>query len=218
MNDLTFHEKLVAVQKELKAPKNQYNSFGKYKYRSLEDIMEAAKPLLASHSLTLVFEDEVISAAGVSSYPVRVKVDKTIEVHMVTDPLFIQARAILLDGEDGRIEVTACAGIDIDKSGMDMAQAFGAASSYARKYAANGLFLIDDTKDADSTNTHGKTSPANRKPAGPKKVDAGSAVYLNLHKRVKALPAEKRADAIQVIIDSPKYKLTKEAVNGLQSI
>lgn len=133
----SFHDKVIAVQTELKAPKNQFNSFGKYKYRSLEDILEAVKPLLSKHGLSLTITDDIRETA--SGY------------------LYTEARAILHSPE-GSVEAKAQAGIDPNKKGMDIAQSFGASSSYARKYCLNGLFLIDDTKDADATNTHESNS------------------------------------------------------------
>tara|TARA_R100001463_G_scaffold113572_1_gene168673 strand:+ start:221 stop:757 length:537 start_codon:yes stop_codon:yes gene_type:complete len=128
----TLIERLGAIQQELKAPKNQFNKFGNYKYRSCEDIMEAVKPLL--NGLVLNLTDEVKEAAGY---------------------MYIEATAVITDGNKVQA-VKAQAGIDPNRKGMDIAQSFGSSSSYARKYALNGLFLIDDTKDADVTNTHGK--------------------------------------------------------------
>jgi len=135
--ELTFQERLIKVQSELKAPKGQFNSFGKYKYRNCEDILEAVKPLLNKYGLALMLTDSIQEVAGV---------------------LFVNAKAKVWDNEGTSAEVTAQAGIDPDKKGMDISQTFGSASSYARKYALNGLFLIDDTKDADATNTHDKSS------------------------------------------------------------
>jgi len=131
---MNIHEKLVDIQGRLKAPKNQFNSFGKYKYRNCEDILEAVKPLLVEHKVVLTISDEVIHLGNGLS-------------------IYIESTAQLKD-LDGSIEVTAQAGIDPNKKGMDVAQCFGSSSSYARKYALNGLFLIDDTKDADATNDH----------------------------------------------------------------
>ena len=125
-------EQLIKIQSELKAPKNQYNAFGKYKYRSQEDILEALKPLLAKYKCTLTISDEIKEVGGL---------------------VFVEATAKFSDGKQ-TIEVTAQAGIT-ERKGMDLSQSFGSSSSYARKYALNGLFLIDDTKDADATNTHG---------------------------------------------------------------
>lgn len=124
-------EKLTKIQAELKAPKNQYNSFGKYKYRSCEDILEAVKPLLEKYNCSLTLSDEVKEVGGL---------------------IFIESVVSLSDNdkEDYIEEVKAQAGINPNRKGMDVAQSFGSSSSYARKYALNGLFLIDDTKDADT--------------------------------------------------------------------
>lgn len=132
-----IYDKLLAVQSKLKAPKGQYNSFGKYSYRSCEDIVEAVKPLLAEHKLVLTLEDDIL---------------------MVGDRVYVKATASLHDTEDyGFVNTTAYAREEKEKKGMDASQVTGAASSYARKYALNGLFAIDDTKDSDATNDHGKT-------------------------------------------------------------
>ena len=130
MENLT--KKLVKVQGSLKAPKNQRNNFGNYNYRSCEDILEAVKPLLMKEGLLLTISDSI-----------------------APDPLFVNAVAEITDGKD-KISVRAQAGINLNRKGMDIAQSYGASSSYARKYALNGLFLIDDTKDADATNNHSK--------------------------------------------------------------
>jgi len=134
-------EKLRKIQCELKAPKNQRNNFGKYNYRSCEDILEAVKPLLDKHKCTLTISDEVREVCNV---------------------LFVEAIVFISDGKDS-VHTKAQAGIDPNRKGMDIAQSFGSSSSYARKYALNGLFLIDDTKDADSTNTHGKGAKTTEK-------------------------------------------------------
>lgn len=132
-------KKMVAIQSELKAPKNQVNSFGKYKYRSCEDIIEAVKPLLAKHQLYMSITDDIVEVGGKN---------------------YVKAEATVYDGED-QISTTAVARESIDKKGMDDAQQTGATSSYARKYALNGLFGIDDTKDADATNDHGRQATTN---------------------------------------------------------
>ena len=124
-------ERLVKIVSELKAPKNRYNSFGNYNYRSLEDILQAVKPKLEEVGLMLTISDDVVNV-GSSNY--------------------IKAHAIVKDVNDGRViaETTALARESVTKKGMDDSQITGTASSYARKYALNGLFLIDDTKDADT--------------------------------------------------------------------
>lgn len=131
---MSIYDKLAKVQSELKAPKNQYNSFGKYNYRSCEDILEAAKPLCIANGLLLTVSDEVVQ---------------------VGDRIYIRATASVTDGE-GTIQTFGMAREAEEKRGMDSSQLTGATSSYARKYALGGLFALDDTKDADATNKHGK--------------------------------------------------------------
>ena len=134
---MNIYEKLLKAQVELKAPKGQYNSFGKYKYRSCEDILEALKPVLDKLKLTLFIKDDVIE---------------------VNTRNYVKATIVLVNTEkpDEIIETSALAREEETKKGMDGSQITGASSSYARKYALNGMFMIDDTKDSDSTNTHGK--------------------------------------------------------------
>jgi hypothetical protein len=128
--------KLNKIQTELKAPKGQMNKFGNYRYRSCEDILEAVKPLLAEHKCVLPISDKV---------------------NLIGDRYYIEATATLIDCESGEsYSVTASAREEESKKGMDGSQVTGASSSYARKYALNGLLDIDDTKDSDATNTHGK--------------------------------------------------------------
>ena len=124
---------LVKIQAELKAPKGQFNAFGKYKYRNAEDIIEAVKPILYKYGTALVITDEVVQ---------------------VGDRIYIKATATLLDGTDNSISVSGWAREDESKKGMDASQLTGSTASYAKKYALSNLFAIDDTKDADSTNEH----------------------------------------------------------------
>lgn len=130
MEDITFQQKIVAIQSMLKAPKGQYNSFGKYNYRSCEDILEGVKPLLSEQELILTIEDNI---------------------EMIGDRYYVKATATLSDGTNS-ISTSAYARESLDKKGMDSSQVTGATSSYARKYALNGLLCIDDTKDADTMN------------------------------------------------------------------
>jgi hypothetical protein len=122
-------KELLNIQSELKAPKSQYNSFGKYKYRNCEDVLEALKPLLKKNKCTLYISDNILEVGGL---------------------IFVEAIATIKNEKDQEVAVSAQAGINPNKKGMDIAQSFGSSSSYARKYALNGLFLIDDTKDADT--------------------------------------------------------------------
>ena len=129
-----IHNKLRLIQAALKAPKSQYNSFAKFNYRNLEDILEAVKPLLNEHGLTLTISDEPVA---------------------VGDRVYIMSIATLTCIETGEQVVNRAVAREAeDRKGMDASQISGATSSYARKYNCNGLFAIDDTKDADATNKH----------------------------------------------------------------
>lgn len=161
-----IYEKLSKIQEELKAPKGQYNSFGKYKYRSCEDILEAVKPLLVKNKLSLQLYDELI-VVGESTpttyeetyYDKDLKRENSRIVVTGNQRYYIKATARLLDIEDNStMENTAYAREDETKKGMDGSQITGTASSYARKYALNGLFLIDDTKDADTDEYHNQNT------------------------------------------------------------
>lgn len=129
-------EALTKIQALLKAPKNQYNKFGGYKYRSCEDILEALKPLLVAHKATLTISDDIV---------------------MVADRIYVKATATIKVGDEVE-SVTAFAREPLEKKGIDASQITGTASSYARKYALNGLFLIDDAKDADTDEYHEQTA------------------------------------------------------------
>jgi len=141
---MNINEKLLKIQTELKAPKGQYNSFGKYHYRSCEDILEGLKPLLKDVQAYITISDEVV---------------------LIGDRYYIRANARFSDIENGEtIDTVAYAREEESKKGMDGSQITGSASSYARKYALNGLFAIDDTKDADATNGHEKGKESLNKP------------------------------------------------------
>ena len=136
-----INKKLMAIQGELKAPKNLFNSYGKFKYRNFEGICEAVKPLLANHNCTLTLTDDVKWLDG---------------------RFYVEATATLFDCDSGEsLKVSAMAREDAEKKGMDDSQITGTASSYARKYCLNGLFLIDDTKDPD-TNEYQETTYASK--------------------------------------------------------
>ena len=133
---MSVYKKLIEVQTKLKAPKSQYNSFGKYSYRNCEDILEALKPILKEVGATIIISDEVVS---------------------VNERYYVKATVKFIDTETGdMVEASANAREEDNKKGMDSSQLTGSTSSYARKYALNGLFAIDDTKDSDFTNTHDK--------------------------------------------------------------
>ena len=142
---MNIYEKLTEVQNELKAPKSKYNSFGKYNYRSCEDILEAVKPILKAKRLAMTVKDDVFN---------------------IGDRFYIMATVTVFDCEsEEKVTTTAYAREDADKKGMDGSQITGSSSSYARKYALNGMFAIDDTKDADSWNTNDKDRTVEKKEA-----------------------------------------------------
>jgi len=166
---LNIYEKLLVIQSKLKAPKGQYNSFGKYNYRSTENILEAVKPLLEETKATLLVTDAV---------------------RLIGDRFYIEASAMLFDAEnpnESPIHVSAYAREDEKKTGMDLAQLTGSCSSYARKYALNGLFAIDDTKDSDSTNQHGKGEVIERTKTQTKAPDKQKAQPFDSSKMAKVL-------------------------------
>lgn len=149
---MTIKEKLKVIQVNLKAPKNLYNSFGKYSYRNAEGICEAVKPFLEKNNVSLIIYDEIVA---------------------VGDRIYVKATAELLDCESGEtISVCAYAREAEDKKGMDSAQVTGATSSYARKYALNGLFLLDDTKDVDSEEYQAQSKTKTAPKATPKQTNS----------------------------------------------
>lgn len=185
---------LSEIQADLKAPKGQRNSFGKYNYRSAEDILEAVKPLTSKHGLILTLSDEIT---------------------LIGDRIYVKATARLTDGEQEVVTV-AFAREEENKKGMDASQVTGAASSYARKYALNGLFCIDDTKDSDATNTHGKaeTKPAAKKPAA-KKAASGNL----FDKSMEHINASKdKVSAAKAVLNKYGDDFTKEQRTQLESI
>lgn len=185
---MNLYEKLQFVQSRLKAPKNQYNKFGGYNYRNCEDIQEAVKPLLQEVKAALVVGDELV---------------------LIGERYYIKAVAKFIDCESGeRLENVAYAREELDKKGMDVSQVTGSTSSYARKYALNGLFCIDDVKDADNQDNSGdrkassrgnsaKGSKAQEKPAasgGGEKISAAmiSSIAAQVERyREKGLKMEK---------------------------
>lgn len=171
MADKTFTERVIAVQSQLKAPKNQRNNFGGYNYRNCEDILEAVKPLLKAEGLYLTITDDIV---------------------VLGDRFYVKATATLTDGERS-LSNQAFAREEATKKGMDGSQVTGAASSYARKYALNGLFAIDDTKDADTLNNGKNTGTTKGADKGKEKaieeaknapdLAALSAIYKKYEKR-----------------------------------
>lgn len=160
---MKLHEKLLAIQTKLKAPKGQYNSFGKYSYRSAEDILEAVKPLNAEHGVLLTITDEIKEVGG---------------------RIYVVATATVSDGTD-ELKVSAFAREPENKKGMDDSQITGATSSYARKYALNGLYAIDDNKDADTDEHKQQQENAPKKQQTQKQQPTKEPTEKELHEIVE---------------------------------
>lgn len=185
MSELTFNERIIAIQSELKAPKNQFNSFGKYKYRSCEDILEGVKPLLSKYGLVQTISDTITQ---------------------VGDRYYIRATITITQGDGSAVkEVSAFAREPENKKGMDESQITGTASSYARKYALNGMWLIDDTKDADTDEHQKQKAKPDSKPKltpdNPKWEDAVhnlASTKVTLEKIKKHYTLEKKHEEMLV--------------------
>lgn len=148
---MTLNEKLATIQTKFKSKKSRFNSFGKYYFRSAEDILEATKPFLLELGVSVTISEQIVSS---DPFPI------------------METTATLSDGKT-TIIATAMVGVDLDQKGMQMPQKFGSASSYGKKYALGNLFLIDDTQDSDAVNTHGKKSA----PAKSKIASSNDAAY-----------------------------------------
>ena len=162
---MTINEKLSKIQVEFKSKKSRFNSFGKYNFRSAEDILEATKPFLKELNVTVTVDEELVSY----------------------DPPVMQVTAKISDGKDS-INSKAVVGVDLDQKGMQMPQRYGAASSYGKKYALGNLFLIDDTQDSDATNQHGKATAAKQKLTNESLAKAKE--YINKGGSIDAIKAK----------------------------
>ena len=180
-------KELLQIQSELKAPKGQFNAYGKYKYRSCEDILEAVKPILKKCNCTLLLSDSLV---------------------YIGDRYYIKATATLVNAEGKSVSTEAYAREEETKKGMDASQITGASSSYARKYALNGLLCIDDNKDSDTTNT-GDNAPA--APAKASKED-----NAEVEKAIAEINAANSKD--ELIKAIAKYKVNKSVINNLAFI
>ena len=185
---MTIHQKLSKIQQDFKSKKSRFNSFGKYYFRSAEDLLEGIKPFLKEYDVSVTITEELISF----------------------DPPVMQVTARLSNGEEEKgtgnnksITAVAIVGVDLDQKGMQMPQRYGAASSYGKKYALGNLFLIDDTQDADATNSHGKNQTITQ-------AAISSAQLLKAKEYVKS---GGNLDAIK-----SKYKLTKEQEQELATL
>jgi len=178
---MTIYQKLSKIQQEFKSKKSRYNSFGKYYFRSAEDILEATKPFLKELDVTVTIQEDLISF----------------------EPPVLKVTATLADGKDS-LNAVAIVGVDLDQKGMQMPQRYGAASSYGKKYALGNLFLIDDTQDADATNTHGKKQTIKEK------------AIISAQQLAKAKDYVKSGGKLDAI--KSKYSLTKAQEQELATL
>ena len=183
-----LNQKLAQIQTELKVKKSSYNSFGKYYFRKAEDILEAVKPFLLKHGVSITIDEDILAAEPVP---------------------MLKSTAIISDGEN-QISTTAIVGVDLNQKGMQAAQQFGAASSYGKKYALGNLFLIDDTQDADSGNDHGKSKAVSKikqaaKPAITKEQLTKAKEYITAGGNIEAIESKYK------LTNEQKTNLTKVA-------
>ncbi|MFL8746234.1 ERF family protein, partial [Clostridioides difficile] len=187
--------KLVNIQSTLKAPKSQFNSFGKYNYRSCEDILEGLKPILKEEKALVVLDDNIVQ---------------------IGNRFYVEATATLIDAETGeKISVKALAREDETKKGMDLAQVTGSVSSYARKYALNGLFCIDDTKDSDATNKHGNEQK--KKEVNESELNILYSLGESIEKDKNRVDSEVYKKFGKLAVDLTKQEYEK-VLNGYKSI
>lgn len=193
---MEFNEKIREVQTQIKAPKNLYNSFGKYKYRNAEGILEAVKPYLSGYNLCLTLSDEIVQ---------------------VGERYYVRATATIYDGMgSGSMSVSAYAREAVAKKGMDDSQITGTASSYARKYALNGLFLLDDTKDADTDENRIERENRQAEKKTISKTEA-KALYAMLQNRgidVNDFMAEKNIQKLSDLSPEEYAKAMRELEGG----
>ena len=181
-----LNQKLAQIQTELKVKKSSYNSFGKYYFRKAEDILEAVKPFLLKHNVSVTIDEDILA----------------------TDPVpMLKSTAIISDGEN-QITTTAIVGVDLNQKGMQAAQQFGAASSYGKKYALGNLFLIDDAQDADGSNNHGKSKAVSKikqaaKPAITKEQLTKAQEYIAAGGNIEAIESKYK------LTNEQKTNLTK---------
>ena len=168
---MTLNEKLATIQTKFKSKKSRFNSFGKYNFRSAEDILEATKPYLLELGVSVTIIEQLIQS---DPFPI------------------LESKAIIADG-DGAIHATAIVGVDLAQKGMQMPQKFGSASSYGKKYALGNLFLIDDTADSDASNSHGKAPAAKTKNTLTSKKDPAyekAVQYIAAGGKIEAIKAK----------------------------
>jgi hypothetical protein len=185
---MTLNQKLSTIQTKFKSKKSRFNSFGKYNFRSAEDILEAIKPYLLELGVSVRIKEKLIS----------------------TDPMpILESTAVIQDEKGMEIKATALVGVDLNQKGMQTPQQFGSASSYGKKYALGNLLLIDDTQDSDATNSHGKTTIAK-----PKQVENRAEIKSNQDAKFQKALDYIRAGGKMSVIEN-KYILTADVKKEL---
>jgi len=174
---MTINQKLATIQTKFKSKKSRFNSFGKYYFRSAEDILESIKPFLLEMGVSVTINEELIA----------------------TDPMpMLQTTAKLMDDKGMEVSAVAIVGVDLNQKGMQTPQQFGSASSYGKKYALGNLLLIDDTQDSDATNDHGKKKFTAPKEAKQKLADIQKAVdYIKAGGKIEAIKAKYDLTSVQ---------------------
>jgi hypothetical protein len=198
MKELSLHEKLSKIQVEFKANKSKFNSFGKYNFRSAEDILEALKPYNEKYGVFFTINEEMQTYALLTNNN-----DSII-------PTIISKATIYDNNGLNEITATAIVGVDLQQKGMQVPQQFGSASSYGKKYALGNLLLIDDTQDPDATNTHGKSAATNTTEVEQKWLNVGQPEFT------KAIEYLKNGGNIEVI--EKKYKLAAKTKQELLKV
>ena len=177
---MTLQQKLAQIQTELKAKKSRYNSFGKYYFRSAEDILESIKPFLLKYNVTVTVDEKFIGTDVPDGVPV------------------LKSTATLHDEKGMTLSTSAIVGVDLMQKGMQTPQQFGSASSYGKKYALGNLLLIDDTQDSDATNDHGKKKFIAPKEAKQKLADIQKAIdYIKAGGKIEAIKAKYDLTSVQ---------------------
>jgi hypothetical protein len=192
---MTLGEKLSLVQQEFKAKKSRYNSFAKYNFRSAEDILEGLKPFNSKYGVYFVVSEETITDYNT--------------------PVILSTATIYDTQSDASIKATAIVGVDLQQKGMQVPQAFGSASSYGKKYALGNLLLIDDTADADATNSHGKstTATAGRTASAPAGKDDSFQQSIDY---LKSTPDDKKGPVLSMILEKYGNKFSPKQVEALK--
>jgi hypothetical protein len=209
MNELTLHEKLSKIQLEFKANKSKFNSFGKYNFRSAEDILEALKPYNEKYGVSFTINESLIDFQNTPYVELE---DKNGKYNAPTSiPLILSTATIHDNNGINEISATSIVGVDLQQKGMQTPQSFGSASSYGKKYALGNLLLIDDTQDADATNTHGRDGAKSATTEDEQKW-----LNVNTPEFTKAIEYLKSGGTIEVI--EKKYKLAAKTKQELLKV